>query len=310
MQHNDAFKRAWELANSKKHRKLLWYGFIPAVFTTTLTSVVYSFRGYQYWVELVQGDSIQGFIFGFISSLSSFIFTHPALGTLLILLGVVYGLGYWLIPVYLQGGLMKLLDLIVEGKEPRFRMGFVYGGQYFFKLFELKALFSPFRLTWIFLLYWFTRTFQPELMGFIFPIIAVWFVIAVIMNFLFIFCEYFIVLENKGVFASVPASIQMVFLHLEQVLYLVLLMFLIGLRVIFNIIITFGLPLLMVFIMGLFAGSVVDWLAMPLIIGGGIVSLLILAYINGIFTVFLTAAWVLMFKQYTLEDQKSAESLA
>jgi len=307
MKHTTIFRQAWDIARDKSRKKLLWFGFIPAFFTTIVTSLAYSVRGYQTWIEAFQGGSIVDVFFEFIRGFWTVITSNPAFGTLLILGIILFTLGYVFIPIIFQGGLMKLLGEVIDDKPNlRYRMGVIYGSRYFFKLFEFKALFAPFRLTYIFVVYWAIRTFEPELLGLMLPPLIIWFIVAAAVNILFIFCEYFIVLQDTGVIDSVKKSVRMVFLNLEQVLYVIALMFLIAFRVVFNIVVTFGIPLMIIFLAGFFASSIISSIALILAILAGIAALIGVAYINGIIVVFITAAWTLIFNNYLVEMEDKA----
>lgn len=304
------FKKAWELATLRKYRRLLWYGFIPSLFTTVLTVGAYSFRGYQYWAEGFQKQDVPGFIFWALNEFLRFSLSSPAIGIMMFLGISILVITYMTLPVIFQGGLMKLIADIQDGKEVQYRTGVIYGARHFFKLFEFKAIFSPFRLTWISLTYWVVSTFLPQNVALFFGPLALWFIVAVIVNILFIFCEYYIVLHEEKIIPSIRKSSRMVFMNIEQVMHILILMFFIGLRVILNLVLTFAIPLGILFIGGYFAQSILEAYVVPLAIGVGGALLIFLAYINGIIAVFTTAAWTILFRNYTegLEIKDDPES--
>lgn len=308
MSHVEIFKKAWELATLRPYKKLLWYGFVPAFFTTILSTVAYSFRGYQYWLELVAGGDVRMTILSFLQGSWAFLSANPAIFVALILVGVLFAVSYMLLPVFCHGGLVRLILDILQNKEVKFRVGFVYGSKYFLSLFEYKALFQPFRTTWPFMTYWAIHTFSPELMTIMIYPIGVWFIISLIASVLFVFSEYYIILEDTPVLASIGKSIRAVFLNLEQVLYIILLLILIGARVIFNTLIVFGIPALIIIATGMFASSVLATIAITSAIVLGIVLLGVLAYINAIITVFITAAWELIFFEYNKSKEEPEET--
>ena len=307
MSHVDIFKKAWELATLRKYKKLLWYGFIPAFFTTILSTISYSLRGYQYWLELFAGGDIRFTLLALVQGTWAFLSANPALLIVLLVIAVLFTVSYMLMPVFCHGGLVRLILDILQEKDVKYRIGFVYGSKYFFPLFEYKALFQPFRTTWPVLTYWAIHTFSPELVPIMAAPLVVWMIISLLASVLFVFSEYFIVLEDMPMLPAIGKSIRTVFLNLEQVLYIILLLLLIGLRVIFNIILVFGIPALIIVVAGFFASSVLATIAMILAVLLGIVLLGVLAYVNAIVTVFTTAAWELIFFEYTKSKELESE---
>lgn len=308
MSHVDIFKKAWELATLRKYKKLLWYGFIPAFFTTILSTITYSFRGYQYWLELVAGGDVRTTIIGFAQSTWAFLLVNPMLLVGLVVVGVLFAVCHMLLPVFCHGGLVRLILDILQEKDVKYRIGFVYGSKYFLPLFEYKALFQPFRTTWPIVTYWAIHTFSPELMPIMIYPIGIWLCISLIASLLFVLSEYYIVLEDTPLLASIGKSVRAVFLNLEQVLYVLMLLVLIGVRVVFNILLVFGIPALIVILAGYFASSVVATVAMILAVVLGVILLGVLAYVNAIFTVFITAAWELIFFEYNKPKEEEAET--
>ena len=305
------FKKAWELSTLAKYKRLLWYGFIPSIFTTVLTTLAYSFRGYQYWQEKFQHQNIAGYLLELMGEFFRFIATNPGIGILTFLGGTILVLTYMLLPIIFQGGLMKLIADIQDGKEVRYRSGIIYGAHHFFKLFEFKSLFSPFRLTWISLALWVIGTFDPQnYTTFLVPIIL-WGLVAVAANLLFIFCEYFIVLHEIKIIPAIRKSSRLVFMNIEQVIHIVVLMFVIGLRVIFNLVLTFAIPLGILIIGTYFAQSYIASYTFALSIIVGTLLIIFVSYINGIIAVFTTAAWTILFRSYTegLEIKEDDDTL-
>ena len=308
MSHVEIFKKAWELATLRKYKKLLWYGFVPAFFTTVLSSVSYSFRGYQYWLELVEGGDIKMTILSFFQGTWAFLTANPTLLIALILIGILFAACYMLLPVFCHGGLVRLILDILQQKDIKYRVGFVYGSKYFLPLFEYKTLFQPFRTTWPIITYSAIHIFSPELLPIMIYPLAIWLVISLIASVLFVFSEYFIVLEDMPILAAIGKSISTVFLNLEQVLYIILLLLLIGGRVILNTLIIFGIPALIVIVAGFFASSVVATIAMVAAVALGLILLGVLCYINAIITVFITAAWELIFFEYNKSKEEPEET--
>lgn len=299
MTQQEIFRKAWAIARLSKYKKLLWFGFIPAFLTTVVLSAVYAMRGYQYWVELFEGRSFLTIGSSFLTSFFGFLGGQPLLAVLLIVVLAIFAGCYMLLPIFFHGGLIKLTSEAIHGEQLRMRMGVIYSSQNFLQLFETNALTYPFRISLVFIVYWVVRTFEPQFIPFILIPLACWLVVSVVMTVLLLFTEYYIVLRGENIFKSYMSSMQTVFLNLEEVVNMLLLCILIGLRVLLNTGVAIGVPLLVMYIFSLFTSSLLAFLAWPVAILVGLLSLTLLSYINAVFAVFLTAAWTLTFMKYT-----------
>lgn len=297
------FGKAWELSTLGKYKKLLWFAFFPALMTTVITTLVYSLRGYQYWEEFFGTKSMLEIMMDISGAIVSVLSSNVGLGIIAVIFVILFTLAYWLFPAYFHGGLIKMIPEAAGGKEVRFRTGVIYASEYFLPLFEYKVLFSPFRLSWVFVTYWLIRTFMPEILGVMLIPIGIWFVVNLIVTVFFIFTEFFIVLDDDRVIPAIGKSIKLVFMNLEQVVYILFLVLLIGLRVIFNTAITFGVPALVIFLGSLVASSVLSIIVFIVAILLGLALLLLVTYINAIIDVFFTAVWAMLFARYKRETE-------
>lgn len=299
MTQQEIFRKAWSIARLGKYKKILWFGFIPAFLTTVVSSLVYSFRGYQYWVELFEGRSILEVASNFSSTFFGFLGGQPLLTFVLLVCILLFALCYMMLPIFLHGGLIKLTEQAIKGESIRLRNGLIYSSEHFLKLFENDAITYPFRLSLIFMVFWAVNTFAPPFLPFILLPLACWLVVSLIITILLLFTDYYIVLRGEGIFPSFMSSMRTVFLNLEEVVHMVFLMILIALRVLLNTVISLGLPVVVLYIFSSFTSPLLSWLAWPTAVFIGLIALTFLSYINAIFSVFLTAAWTLTFMKYT-----------
>lgn len=299
MTQKEIFRKAWSIARLSKYKKLLWFGFIPAFLSTVVLSLVYSMRGYQYWVELFEKKSFLDVGGGFLESFVSYLMSQPLLAILLFVVLSIFGGCYMLLPIFFHGGLIKLTEQAINGEHLRMRQGIIFSSQNFLQLFETSAITYPFRMSLVFIVYWAVRTFAPKFIPFVLFPLGCWLLVSVVITVLLLFTEYYIVLKGENIFQSYMSSMQTVFLNAEEVLHMVFLCLLIGLRILLNTGVAIGLPLLVMYIFSWFTSSLLVWLAWPVAIIIGLGSLIMLSYINAIFAVFLTAAWTLTFMQYT-----------
>lgn len=299
MTHQEIFRKAWSVARLRKYKKLLWFGFVPAFLTTVVSSLVYSVRGYQYWVELFMGENILEVAGTFSGTFFTALSGQPLLLMALIVVIALFAACYMLLPIFLHGGMIKLTEQAILGEPIRIRMGLLYSSQHFLRLFEADAITYPFRLSLVFLIYWAVRTFAPELVVLILFPLGCWLIVSILMNVMLLFTDYYIVLKEEHIFPSFMASMQTVFLNIEEVLSMLMLLIMIALRILLNTAMAIGIPLFAMYVFSWFTSSLLAWLAWPVAIVIGFGSLTLLSYINAIFSVFLTAAWTLMFMKYT-----------
>jgi hypothetical protein len=168
------------------------------------------------------------------------------------------------------------------------------GFQYFPKLVELHAIFSPFSfMTITFFSMTLYRYYHGEFYSHVFiPAIIVFACFSLIVNVFTVFCPFFIILEDSPVMLSIKKSIGLVFINLEVTLSVILIMMLVNIRVIINVIVVLGVPMGLFFALSFFAKSA--WFGFAIvtvsIIGIGLLALS--AYLTAIIEVFSNAVWV------------------
>ena len=298
------FQTALRLAISSKYRKLLWYGFVPAFFTTIIGTFTYSLRGYQYWVELFEGRDFKGDLFAFLQSFFGFFSQNTALVFAFFFLGIVFLFSYLLVPIIFNGGFISILPKVIENEPMKLRAGIIEGTHFFFKLFEYKAALSPFRFFWVFMIFWIAKTFSPESLAFLGVPLFLWFLIDVFANFFLIFSEYFIVLKKQPVFSSMKQSVKLVFLNMEEVSRIVFLFLLSELRILIYALLIFGIPAIVIFLGSLVVSPLFEQITVWLGALLGVCLLMLGCYMNAIIHVFISSAWTLLFLHYTDKNSK------
>ncbi|MFT7184574.1 MAG: hypothetical protein ACI9QC_000919, partial [Oceanicoccus sp.] len=135
-------------------------------------------------------------------------------------------------------------------------------------------------------------------------------IIGLILSVLFTYSEFFIVIDNKGVFKSMMASSALVVRHWHHTLFMFLLMAIISIRTILNLLIALLIPILVIAPIFLFASLTLANLGVLIGSTAGLVALYFAAYFLGIFEVFATAVWTFTFLELTSkEDEDDGERL-
>jgi hypothetical protein len=118
-----------------------------------------------------------------------------------------------------------------------------------------------------------------------------------IINFLFTYAEYFIVLEDRRLMKALMESSVLVISNLRKTFLVFVLMMLIGARVILNVILVLLIPMLVIALTSYLATVFLTTVGMIFIAVTGFAVLAISSYLMGLFNVFATAVWVLTFAE-------------
>ncbi|MBT5824001.1 hypothetical protein HOH67_02605 [Candidatus Peregrinibacteria bacterium] len=295
MNYRAIIRDAWVMTQSNK--KLIWtFAFVPALLTTI---VFMGYMVYQFFAlrtsGLFGGETKD--LFSIIAKkLWQFIGNHPGVGVFLIVVASVLGLVWLMLPVFTQGALIQLLGRARRGEEISILDGIGLGFRRFLQLFEYHLAIKSFGFVSVFTnAVFFLRSLGLEAFGVFIWIFLLIFVVGIFLTLLFTYSEYFICLNDQGMFKSMMASSSMVVRHWHHTFFMLLLMSFITLRIVINIAFAMLLPLL---VMGpiLFFTSV-TLVKIGVVVGGivGLVGLYFASYFVGVFNVFTTAVWTFTF---------------
>ena len=162
----------------------------------------------------------------------------------------------------------------------------------FLPLFEYNNIFSEFKFIAILNAYLFTIRFVwIEYLSYISYIFLVIFFFSIIINIIFAYCKYEIVIWDKKPFESIWASSKISFLNLKTTIKLYFLMFLLNIRVIINFIIFLSFPILMVLALGLFTTKIFLAIAVTILSILFLFCIIILWYLAGVLDIFKNSIW-------------------
>jgi hypothetical protein len=306
MRTRDIVRKAWQITQVHL-KKLIWYGAIPAFLGIVVSSV---YLTYQYTSlknsELFSHGNAHVDVIKSAKTVWQLAFHHPTISVILIVLGIIIFIAYMLLPPVFNGILINAVNQIRK-YEPI--QGCVeVGVRRFFPMFEFGLLTGSFSIITIFtesafiLRWWGERVFYVAL-----PILLFIAMAGLIINFLFTYSEYFIVLEKKRLMKSLMESTVLVISNLRKTFLVFVLMVLIGARVILNVLLVLLIPMLVVALTSYLATVFLSTIGMVLIIIVGFVVLIISSYLMGLCNVFATTVWVLTFAQLS-EMSQAGES--
>jgi len=312
MRYAEVIHNAWELTNSSS--KLKWFCFVASFAAV----IVFIFEiAWQLGMLSAEFGIVENeFVYKTIGTSLSFLTSHHLLGWAFSLLIFIL-----LFEFVLQPWIQSTLILAVRQgfncpeKKLSLRQKIIEGGAYFFKLFEFRALFSPFAFMTIML---FAATMYRYYHGEIFsqivlPVIIPYLIISFFINIFMSFVPYFLVCEKCDLGQSIRKSIGLVFLNFGITMAIILLMFLVNFRIIINVLVIIGVPIGILGAMTYFAQS--SWLGfmVTLAIVLGIVLVSLASYLTAIVEIFSTAVWERSFsslraKQKELSSEEEEES--
>jgi hypothetical protein len=196
--------------------------------------------------------------------------------------------------------MVQLIARKKNGQDVRIRDGIQYGFFYFLPLFSYTLAARTFSLTSIlgegaFVL----RNLGPDTFEAFLPIFIVLILISIAFMVLFVFAEYYIVIDDTKVTDSMAKSAVLVSKHWSTSIMISVLMFFIGIRIIFQIIFVLLVPIAVLMGVFYFASSTLPDIG--LLIGGGIgvLALFFASYLGAIVHVFTTTVWVFAFLDLT-----------
>ncbi len=176
----------------------------------------------------------------------------------------------------------------------------------FLPIFEYNNIFSEFKIISILNGYLFTiRFLWIEYIAIISYIFIVLLFFSFILNILFTYSKYVIVLDNKWVFESIWISSKIAILNLRRTTKLYFFMLLLNLRVIFNFMIFLSFPIIMVIVLWLITSKIFLFVAITILSTLFIALILVLSYITSVLEVFKTSIWYFAYMEWKikLEDK-------
>lgn len=168
----------------------------------------------------------------------------------------------------------------------------------FFQLFKYSNLFSEFKfisiVNWyLFIIRFFEWKFIKEI-SYIFLILLF---ISIIINILFIYSKYIIVLENKWLFESISKSMRLTILNILTTIKLYLFMFVLNIRVIINFLVFLAFPIIISITITLWLSQLFLTIALIILSIIFILFILLLWYVTWVLEVFKSSIWYYAYKK-------------
>ncbi len=300
----DIVRKAWQITQVHL-KKLIWYGFIPSFFSVVVSSTYITYQYNAFRNSALFSEATESNIFDTLATVWNLVSGYPGLSTIAIILGVLIFLANILTPPIFRG---ILINALMKVKRYESITGSVeIGVRRFFPLFEFGLLTGAFSITTLFTESSFILRWWGENVFFvILPILLFIAMAGLIINFLFTYSEYFIVLENKKLMHAMMESSVLVVANLKKTILVFVLMLLIGVRIILNVLLILLIPMLVVGAASYFATVFLSTFGLVMITFFVLLILIVSSYLLGLFQIFATAVWVLTFAELRPLETTSA----
>jgi hypothetical protein len=285
----DIVRKAWQVTQVHL-KKLIWYGAVPAFFSTLVSSVylIYQYHAFQTSSLFTGkdpdiGDSIRT-VWGLISA-------YPKLAIVLVVIAALVFAAYTVLPPIFHGALIHALIRIKNYES--ISGSFEIGLRRFFPMFEFAVISGSFSIIAMFTEASFVlRWWGMNVFFFVLPIFLFIAMVGLIASFLFTYAEFFIVIDNKRVIKSIGESMILVISNLRKTILVFVLMLLISARIVLNVVLVLLIPMGVVALGGFLASVFISTVGIVLITVFCIAALMVTSYLMGLFNVFSTAVWV------------------
>lgn len=223
----------------------------------------------------------------------------------LILILIFLVIYFLLVPIF-EAWLIKYIDVKYKNPENKLSKSEAFWQWLtkFLQIFEYNNIFSEFKilsiLNWYLFVLRFTWVQYVKIITYIFLFL---FVFWLIINILFVYSKYFLVIENKTVFESISASTRLTILNPKNTIQLFFLMFILNFRVIINFLIFLIFPVLIVLTITYISIKILLFLALFLLVIIFVFLIFFMWYITAVLDIFKVALWyhAYIYSKKTLE---------
>ncbi len=309
MNYRQIIADSWRYTQNHK-RLIVWFGFLPSIFTTTVGVGYIAYQFFAFKNSYLFSEADHGFLEEVLSFMWGFIQEHVSWTVPLIIAASIFGIFYFLFPTLAKASAIQVIARNKNGQPAGVGTGLKHGIMSFLSLFEYHLLIKTFAFFSILIEMSFVlRNLGPAIFKLLLPVFVLFMIMGFFLNLLFIYTDFFIVVDDDGVFESMKKSAKLVVTHWKHTFLVTLLMLMIGIRIIIQAIMVFLIPALIVLITGYITTIAlpVTGLIVGLIVGG--IVLIVAAYLNGIVDIFSYAVWTFTFLDLSSEKELSAREI-
>ena len=273
---------AWEII--REDDKIKKFYFLPWILSTIFLTVLLVYQSIYSYVEIFwKKEEALVIILKFF---------HSDYLIEVIIVSFIFIITYIIVLPIFEWALIKYIDTKNKKEECSTSDSIWLWMCRFLPLFEYSNIFSKFKFIAILNAYLFIIRFAwIEYLRYISYIFIIVFIFSIIINVMFAYCKYEIVLWNKKTFESIWSSSKIAILNMATTIKLYFLMFLLNIKVIINFFIFLSFPILIVLILGIFTTKIFLTIAITILIVLFFFCILILWYLTAVLDIFKTSIW-------------------
>lgn len=273
---------AWKIIQNDSSIKKVY--FFPGLLSIIFLTALLVYQAIYTYVEIFEKKDE-----AFVILLNFF---HSDYLVEVIISAIIFLLVYILIMPIFEWWLIKYIDSKNKNENLDSSECLWVGVYKFFPLFEYNNIFSEFKFISIVNWYLFTIRFiwieYIKAISYSFLII---FFFSIVLNILFAYSKYEIIVWNKKTFAAVWASTKIAILNLRTTIKLYFLMFFLNIRVIFNFFIFLSFPIIIIIAIWLITSKLFLFLAITILSILFVFFILCLWYLTAVLEIFKTSLW-------------------
>jgi len=285
---NDIILPAWELIKDDNKVKKMY--FLPWTLSIIFLSALLAYQSiYTYTILADKKEETLEKILNFVHS--TYIVEFVIFAIIFIILYVL------IIPIF-EWALIKYIEKKDKLWNAEISEALSIWLYKFLPIFKYDNLFSEFKFLSIVNWYLFIlRFFEFNYTIVINYIFLALFLFSVIINILFAYSKYIIILENEKIFSSIWKSTKLAFINFRNTFKLYFLMFILNIRVVFNFIVFLLFPILIVTVIWFVTTQIIKTLALTIILLLFIWFILFLGYLTWVLEALKTAIWYYAYKK-------------
>jgi hypothetical protein len=308
MHYRTIIKEAWSFAQANKSM-MKWYALVPSIFSTIAGVLFICYQYFSFRTQVGPDGQEHSVIYNFMLAIFDYFKTNPQSIWYLIIFGILAIIFYLFYPTFAQGAMIQLIARKKAGQDVKLVNGITYGLGSFLPMFEYHLAIRSFSLTAIITESTFViRNLGSDFIGFLLPIFFLISIAGLFLTLFFTFVEWYIAIDDEGVFAAMQKSASLVFRNWQHTVLVLILLSVIVIRVIINMILVFLIPLVVFAGVGLIASVTFKAIAMSVAIVISLGTLYVAGYLGGTLSVFSHAVWTSVFLELSSKVDSAREA--
>jgi len=299
MNYKERIYEAWQFTQNNK-KMIIWYGFLPALITTIFGICYVGYQIMAFKASPLFDNAPRSFGYTVATTFFDFIKANFSLTVPLIITAIILFIIYIFAPVILESSMIQVIARKKNGQNVTLPEGLQYGLLRFLPLFEYSLLMRTFSIISItaeaaFIL----RNLGVTAFQTFLPVIIVMAVFALLLHILFTFTEYYIVVDEEHVMASIVKSCTLVILNMQRTMMLVILMLIISIRILIQLVLVILIPAIVISGFAFFASTTLPGYAFYILGGLTLLFIIFASYLAAVVHVFAATVWTFTFLDFT-----------